>query len=129
MDVQSWLVGGVVGLAIGWTIAVWMIRRKARIQAGWKEEFREGLESAIEDLPVPCVMVSGDSFKVGQAVYVPADGEVEKTPQFIGKAIEDSVPIPGHPDGHHTVKVLLYSGEGSETPPPNQGPPTSGPEA
>lgn len=30
----------------------------------------------------------------------------------VGVALEDSIPIPDDPDGHHTVKVLLDSGRG-----------------
>ncbi len=62
---------GVLAVMLMFPIARWKLKRKQRIQAGWKEEFREGLEAAIEDLPVTyCKVVAREPLKVGQAVYM-----------------------------------------------------------
>lgn len=116
MDMLIWADLVVIGFAFGvlsvmlvYAIAGWQIKRKERIQAGWKEEFREGLEAAIEELPVTYAKSSGESFKAGQPVYMSADGstavELTDTTRFIGRAIEDSVPIPDDQYGRHTVIV------------------------
>ncbi len=67
-----------------------------------------------EDLPVTSGLwrcISAVEIKRGVAVFTAPHGLVQKQPAggmliMIGLAIEDSVPIPGDPDGRHNVTVL-----------------------
>ena len=58
MDVLIGFVFGALFVMLALAIAGWRLKRKERIRAGWKEEFREGLESAIEGLPIESELVA-----------------------------------------------------------------------
>lgn len=114
--VAGFLIGAFAVVSCGYpALLVW---RNCRAWRAWKEDYREGLESAIEELPAE-IVYTGGVFRFISSSKIKQRDQVAWTPSrkvrvavpddliVLGRATEDSVPIPDDPDGLHEVTVAL----------------------